>query len=216
MQIPVEHAKKATRHLKRSDPVMRELIGHVGPFQLRLERNRFWVLARSIISQQVSATAARAIRARVQSLFESGIVSADRLLDLSENQLRSAGLSAPKVSYLFDLADAVLKGRVRLRRIARKPDEEIIQELTQVKGIGRWTAQMFLIFSLGRLNVFPADDLAVRTAIRNLYNLTNLPDSKTSHKIAQAWRPYATVASWYCWRSIALQRAGIPVPNIRK
>src|SRR5260370_7845311 len=98
MQIPIEHAKKATRHLKRSDPVMRELISRVGPFQLRLERNRFWVLARSIISQQVSASAARAIRDRVQSLFESGSISADRLRDLNQNQPRPAPLSAPKAS----------------------------------------------------------------------------------------------------------------------
>jgi DNA-3-methyladenine glycosylase II len=130
------------------------------------------------------------------------------LLDLNESQLLSAGLSRAKVTYLFDLSDAVLSGRVRLRQIARKPDEEIIQELTQVKGIGRWTAQMFLIFSLGRLDVFPADDLGVRAAIRSLYKLTDMPDKHTSHKIAQCWRPYASVASWYCWRSIALQRSG--------
>jgi DNA-3-methyladenine glycosylase II len=208
MRIPVEHATKATRHLKRADPVMRALIGQVGRFELRLERNRFWMLVRSIISQQVSTAAARAIRGRFQSLFESGIVSADRLLDLSQSQLRGAGLSRLKVAYVFDLSDAVLSGRVRLRQIGRKADEEVIQELTQVKGIGCWTAQMFLIFSLGRLDVFPADDLGVRAAIRNLYNLTAMPDRETSQKIARSWRPYATVASWYCWRSIALQRSG--------
>ena len=206
MRIPAEHTTAATRHLKRSDPIMRQLIGTVGPFQLRLERNRFWMLVRSIIGQQLSTGAARTIRGRVESLFESGIVSADALFRIPERQLRSAGLSAAKVSYIIGLADAVQCRVVRLDRIGRKPDEEIIQDLIQVKGIGRWTAEMFLIFSLGRLDVFPVDDLGVRAAIRNLYNLTDLPDKQTSHKIAGLWRPYATAASWYCWRSLELPK----------
>ncbi|MEO7403126.1 MAG: DNA-3-methyladenine glycosylase 2 family protein, partial [Burkholderiales bacterium] len=124
-------------------------------------------------------------------------------------QLRAAGLSAAKASYVRDLSDAVVSGRVVLRQIARKPDEEIIEELIQVKGIGRWTAQMFLIFSLGRLDVLPVDDLGVRVAIRDLYGLVELPDNKTSERVAESWRPYASVASWYCWRSIPLQRAKV-------
>ena len=185
---------------------MRELIGNVGAFDLKLERNRFWMLVRSIISQQVSTAAAQAIGGRVQGLLKPGAVSAERLLLLSDTQLRGAGLSAAKASYVLDLSDAIVSGRVALRQIARRPDEEIIAELTQVKGIGRWTAQMFLIFSLGRLDVLPHDDLGVRAAIRNLYGLAELPDKQTSERIAESWRPYASVASWYCWRSIPLQR----------
>lgn len=207
MPIPPEHAARATRHLQRNDPVMRELIRNVGAFEIKLERNRFWMLVRSIISQQVSTAAARAIGGRVQALLKPGTVSADRLLKLSEVQLRGAGLSAAKASYVLDLSDAVVSGRVLLRHIARKTDEEIIEELIQVKGIGRWTAQMFLIFSLGRLDVLPVDDLGVRVAIRDLYGLAELPDKKTSERVAESWRPYASVASWYCWRSIPLQRA---------
>jgi DNA-3-methyladenine glycosylase II len=113
-------------------------------------------------------------------------------------------LSDAKAMYVADLTDAVLSGRINLRQIARKSDEQIIQELTRVKGIGRWTAQMFLIFSLGRFDVFPFDDLAVRAAVRNLYGLTELPDKQTGHAIAERWRPYASIASWYCWRSLEL------------
>jgi DNA-3-methyladenine glycosylase II len=105
----------------------------------------------------------------------------------------------------LDLAEAVIVGRVRLATIGRKGDEEIIAELTQVRGIGRWTAQMFLIFALGRLDVFPADDLGVRAAIRNLHGLTDLPDKTICADVAAMWRPYSSVASWYCWRSIDLR-----------
>lgn len=207
MPIPPKHTKAATRHLRRSDPIMRRLISQVGPFQLKLERNRFWMLVRSIISQQLSTSAARTIRSRVEALLAPGVITADRFRDMSAEQLRSAGLSTQKAAYVADLTDAVLTGRINLRQIARNSDERVIQELVQVKGIGRWTAQMFLIFSLGRLDVFPHDDLGVRAAIWNLYGLTELPDKERSHQIASSWRPYAGVASWYNWRSFDLKGA---------
>jgi DNA-3-methyladenine glycosylase II len=112
------------------------------------------------------------------------------------------GVSPQKSGYLLDLADGVMSGEVRLDRMSRMPDDEVIEALVQVKGIGIWTAQMFLIFSLGRPDVFPHDDLGVRSAIRNLYGLDDLPTKEVSHKIATPWRPYASVASWYCWRSL--------------
>jgi DNA-3-methyladenine glycosylase II len=120
--------------------------------------------------------------------------------------LRSAGLSPQKASYVADLAAKVNAGTVDLRRIGRLSDERIIDRLTQVKGIGHWTAQMFLIFALGRLDVFPHDDLGVKTAIRNRYGLSELPDKPTALAIAAPWRPYASVASWYCWRTLDLER----------
>ena len=203
MPIPAQHAK-ATRHLKRTDPIMRDLIGRVGPFKLQLERNRYWMLIQSIISQQLSTSAARTIRGRVEALHGPGVIAAESFRRLSAEQLRTAGLSKAKAIYVADLTDAVLAGRINLKSIARKSDEQIIQELTQVKGVGRWTAQMFLIFSLGRFDVFPFDDLAVRTAVRNLYGLKELPDKQAGHAIAERWRPYASVASWYCWRSLEL------------
>jgi DNA-3-methyladenine glycosylase II len=129
-------------------------------------------------------------------------ISSHTLSRLTPQQLRGIGVSPQKAAYLLDLAERVRSGGLKLDRIARLTDDEVIELLVQVKGIGVWTAQMFLIFSLGRLDVFPHDDLGVRAAIRNLYDLDDLPDKETSHRIAMPWRPYASVASWYCWRSL--------------
>jgi DNA-3-methyladenine glycosylase II len=197
----------AVRHLSKHDPVLRSVIRRAGPFKLRLERNRFRMLVRSIASQQLSTAAARTIMARVESLAGPGQMTAADIARLTPAQLRSAGLSAQKVNYLQELTAAVIDGRLPLGRLGRADDETVIGELTAIKGIGRWTAQMFLIFSLGRLDVFPHDDLGVRAAIRDLYGLAELPDKSASHEIAAAWRPYASVGSWYCWRSIDLRRA---------
>jgi len=202
-----ESIRQGIAHLRASDPIMRESIDAIGPFTLRLERNRFRMLVRSIVSQQISTSAARAIRKRLESQFASARVTAERLAELDKDQLRAAGLSNQKATYLLDLADKVTSGEVSLRKTGRMPDEEVILELTKVKGIGRWTAQMFLIFSLGRLDVLPHDDLGIRTAIRDLYNLDSLPDRSTSEMIAQPWRPYASLASWYCWRILEKRQA---------
>lgn len=199
--------KTALAHVRDSDPVMRRLIDAVGPFTLRPERTRrFSILVRSIISQQVSTAAARTIRGRLEGVLDGRGLTAEGIAALSRPQLRSVGLSRQKASYLLDLAAKSLDGTVRLDRIGRLGDEAVIGTLTQVKGIGRWTAEMFLIFSLGRLDVLPVDDLGVRTAIRDLYGLEALPDKKTCLDIAGPWRPYATVGSWYCWRSLDLKR----------
>ncbi len=203
--------RKARRHLRAADPVMKAIIEAVGPFTLRLERDRFGMLVRSIISQQISTGAARSIRGRLQELAGPEGLKAGNLARFTADQLRSVGLSRQKASYLADLAGKVNDGTVELRQIGRLPDERVVEQLTQVKGIGRWTAQMFLIFSLGQLDVFPHDDLGVRTAIRNRYGLDDLPDKQTAHAIATAWRPYATVASWYCWRTLDLDRKMKPV-----
>jgi DNA-3-methyladenine glycosylase II len=127
---------------------------------------------------------------------------------LSTQQLRAAGLSPQKTSYLHDLAAKVRDGTVRLDRVHRMSDEEVIAELIQVKGIGVWTAQMFLMFSLGRPDVFPHDDLGIRAALRKLYGLADLPRREESLAIAEPWRPYATIACWYCWRSLDLRNGG--------
>ena len=198
--------QKARRHLRAADPVMRGVIDKVGPFTLRLERDRFAMLVRSIISQQISTSAARSIRRRLQELAGAEGICSAAVAGFSVEQLRSVGLSPQKASYLADLACKVSDGTVNLRQIGRLSDERIVEQLTQVKGIGRWTAQMFLIFALGRLDVFPHDDLGVRTAIRNHYGMADLPDKPTAIAIAAAWRPYASVASWYCWRSLDRNR----------
>lgn len=208
-----EAAQAACRHLRQSDPVMRQMIDEVGSFALRCERNRFSMLVRSIISQQISVGAARSIRRRLEQHIGRRSVTPEGLLAYDVQQLRSAGLSRQKASYLLDLAEKVHVGDVRLRTIGRLSDESVIEELTQVRGIGRWTAQMFLIFALGRPDVFPHDDLGVRIAIRDRYGLDELPDKRTSLEIAQPWRPYASVASWYCWRSVELSRNIPPSGN---
>jgi len=201
------HIQAALAHLRAGDPVMRRLIDAVGPFALRPERTRrFSVLARAIISQQVSTAAARTIRGRLEGILDGSGLTAEGIARLTEPQLRSVGLSRQKASYLQDLAQKTLDGTVRLDRIGRLSDEAVIAMLTQVKGIGKWTAEMFLIFSLGRLDVLPVDDLGVRAAIKDLYGLEDLPDKKTCVEIAAPWRPYATVGSWYCWRSLDLKR----------
>ncbi len=194
-------------HLRASDPVMQQLIDAVGPFTLRPERRRrFSVLARAVISQQVSTAAARTIRGRLEGILDGSGLAAEGIAGLTEPQLRSVGLSRQKASYLLDLAQKCIDGTVRLDRIGRLGDEAVIDMLTKVRGIGRWTAEMFLIFSLGRLDVLPVDDLGVRAAIRDLYGLDELPDKKTCVEIAAPWRPYATIGSWYCWRSLDLKR----------
>ncbi|MEW6158845.1 MAG: DNA-3-methyladenine glycosylase 2 family protein [Verrucomicrobiota bacterium] len=200
--FPTDIAAAGVKHLKRADPVLRRLIERVGPFQLQLMRDPFRLLVRSILSQQISAKAAEAIYGRVEKRLAPKRISAAALAALAPGELRACGVSPQKAAYLRDLSDKVLKGRVRLKGLARFSDEQIIEELTQVKGIGVWTAHMFLIFCLGRPDVFPHDDLGIRSALRTLYDLKELPDKKAGLAIASAWRPYATLGCWYCWRSL--------------
>ena len=206
MKLTPAQIQSARRHLRAADPVMKAMIDAVGPYTLRFERDRFAMLVRSIVSQQISTIAARAIRKRLMDLAGPDGLTAGNLARFNTDELRSVGLSSQKASYVADLTAKVNDGTVNLRQIGRLSDEAVVDSLTQVKGIGRWTAQMFLIFSLGRPDVFPHDDLGVRTAIRDRYGLDDLPDKTTSHSIAAPWRPYASVASWYCWRSLDLER----------
>jgi DNA-3-methyladenine glycosylase II len=179
---------------------------------LKPQRGGFTMLVRSIISQQISTAAARSIRARLESLAGTKRLTPEIIGRLSVAELRSVGVSPQKTGYLLDLAGKTLDGTLRFRNFARKSDEQIIATLTQVKGIGVWTAQMYLIFSAGRLDVFPHDDLGVRVAIKELYGLPALPDKVTGHRIAAPWRPYASVASWYCWRYLDRKRAAPSKP----
>ncbi|HEV7281000.1 MAG TPA: DNA-3-methyladenine glycosylase [Pirellulaceae bacterium] len=206
---------EALSHLKKCDPILRKTIQAAGPFTLKADRDRFGMLVRSILGQQISVAAARSIRLKLEALAGSAGLTPARLAELSHEELRGAGLSKAKALYVHDLAAKATDGTIRFDRIARRSDEEVIAELVQVKGVGVWTAQMFMIFSLGRLDVFPHDDLGVRAAIRNLYGLDELPTKAKSHEIAAPWRPYATIASWYCWRSLEVAKAAKAgkVPN---
>jgi DNA-3-methyladenine glycosylase II len=201
----VDH-QRIHRHFKSSDPVLAKVVKQVGPVTLKPERDRFKILVRSIISQQISTAAARTIRLRLEQSLQPAGISPPAVVALTVDQLRSVGVSRQKASYIVDLAQKCSDGTVELSRLGRKTDEQIIEELTQVKGIGRWSAQMFLIFGLGRLDVFPHDDLGVRTAIRHLYGFEELPKKDECLVIGERWRPYASIGSWYCWRFLEHNR----------
>jgi DNA-3-methyladenine glycosylase II len=196
----------AARHFRKADPVIHGVYKQVGPCTLKPQRDRFHMLVRSIISQQISTAAARSIRAKLEALIAPEKVSPEVLARFSLEQLKSAGLSPQKATYLHDLAAKTADGTVRLKKVGRMNDEEVIEELIQVKGIGRWTAQMFLIFSLGRPDVFPPDDLGIKMALRNLYGLADLPSKMESLALAAPWTPHSTFATWYLWRSLDLAK----------
>jgi len=202
MPFAAQHIRDARNHLRKSDPVMQGIIKQVGPFTAKTRSDRFASLAGAIVAQQISGKAAMSIWKKLEVLLEPEKISANAIYSRSLDQLRTAGVSRQKGTYLIDLSSRVLSGDVQLNQLGRKSDDEVITELTRVKGIGRWTAQMFLMFTLARLDVLPVDDLGVKNAIARAYGLRKPPDSKRIEKIAQPWRPYASVASWYLWRSL--------------
>lgn len=193
--------RRGVRHLSAVDPILGNHIRRLGPFRLKVERRRFVALARSIVAQQISGKAAKSIWNRLNETVKPQRLTAASVAALSLEQLRSAGISPQKATYLHDLAARSTDGSIPWSRLSRLSDEEIITHLTQVKGIGVWTAQMFLMFSMCRPDIFAPDDLGLRSAIRRLYDLDELPDKQTSLEIAEPWRPYQTIASWYLWRT---------------
>lgn len=200
MHLTTQALREAERHLQQVDPVMSRLIGVWGPCRLRRRRNRFAMLARSVISQQISTKAAQSIQRRLSERID-GQWSAERMHALDLEDLRGAGVSPQKAGYLQDLTRLVLDGTLNLNQIGRLNDEQVISRLIQVRGIGRWTAQMFLMFALARPDVFPDDDLGIRRGIERLYGLPPDCERQRYHDVARRWSPYCTVACWYCWRS---------------
>jgi DNA-3-methyladenine glycosylase II len=194
----------AVRLISRRDGIMKQVIRAAGPFALKLQRDPLQMLVRSILSQQISTSAARSIREKLECALPGGRVTARALSELSPEDTRACGISNQKHGYIQDLVQRVNSGDVNLRRLSTASDQEIIAKLVQVHGIGVWTAKMFLIFCLGRPDVLPFEDYGVRAAIRNLYGLAELPSRAQVETIAEPWRPFATVASWYCWRSLDL------------
>jgi len=196
--------RRSIVHLKRADEVLARVIERVGPcrFQPRSTGTHFDALFRSIVYQQLSGKAAGTILDRVLALYGSRYPRPAQLLATPDTTLRGAGLSRQKLGYVRDLAAKVDGGEVPLARVGRLSDEEVITYLTRVKGIGRWTAQMFLIFRLGRPDVLPELDLGIQTAIQRAYQLPGRPTPADVLRIGESWRPHATVASWYLWRSL--------------
>lgn len=185
---------------------MRELISHVGPCRLAPRRDYFVTLCDSIISQQLSAQAAETIFDRFLALYPAGRPTPRSVAKTPASVLKTAGVSRQKARYLKDLAAGFQDGRITPRRFVRQSNEEIIASLVSIHGIGRWTAEMFLMFSLNRSDVLPVDDLGIRKAVQRSYELRNLPVPTRLRKIGQAWHPYETIACWYLWKSLRTRR----------
>ena len=192
----------AEAHLSAVDPVLSGLIARHGPCALAPASDLFGALVDSIISQQISVKAADAILRRFIAALPGRVCAPEPILSLSVEDMRALGLSRAKAAYVRDLAGRVAGGALDLAGLDRESDEDIIQALTQVKGIGRWTAEMFLIFALGRLDVLPVDDLGFRRAVERNYGLPALPPPATLQTLGEPWRPYRSIATWYLWRSL--------------
>lgn len=194
---------RARRLLMRRDPTLGAIIREFGPCLLekRPAGEPFAALIRAITAQQVSSAAATAIHTRLLALVPGGRPTPSSIAALTDDELRGVGLSRQKVGYLRDLCEKARDG-IDLDQLAVLPDDEVVGRLTRIKGIGRWTAEMFLMFTLKRPDVFPADDLGIRNAVQRAYRLRRPPTAARLTKLAEAWRPYRTVASWYLWRSL--------------
>ena len=194
--------RRAVAHLKRADPVLARVIARVGPcrFEPRAEGTHFEAVARAIVYQQLSGKAAGTIHARFHALYGGRAPEPAELLATGDEALRSAGLSRQKIGYLRDLAARVDAGDLPLDRVDALGDDDLIAALTRVKGVGRWTAQMFLMFRLGRPDVLPDLDLGVQKATHLAYGRRDVPKPADVLRIGAPWAPYRTVASWYLWR----------------
>jgi DNA-3-methyladenine glycosylase II len=196
--------RKAVNHLKKSDPVLRAIIERVGPCRMEFGVPEFGSVAEAIVYQQLNGKAAVTIFNRFAALAGDPLTP-EGILKLSDEQLRSVGLSKQKSAYLKDLSAKTAAGLLDFARLPKLPDDEVIQHLTQVKGVGVWTAHMFLMFSLRRPNVLPTGDYGVQVAIKKHYKKRKLPKPKDMEKIARAWEPYRSVACWYMWRSLDIK-----------
>jgi DNA-3-methyladenine glycosylase II len=193
--------KKALDHLKKSDAILASIIARVGPCKMTYRDPTFEMLARAIVFQQLSTKAARTIYGRLEEAA-GGALTPESIQNLSVGEMRRAGLSRQKLGYIRDLAEHALSGKVDFARLPAMSDEEVIESLTDIKGIGVWTAHMFLLFSLRRPNVLPVGDLGVRTAIQRAYRKRKMPTPKQVEQIAKGWHPYCSYAAWYLWRSL--------------
>jgi DNA-3-methyladenine glycosylase II len=194
----------AVKHLRTVDPVMRQIIRRVGPceFGTRESGTHFGALMRAIVFQQLSGKAAATILGRVHALYGGRAPTPAAYLATPNEHIRGAGISTQKASYLRDLAERVDDGRLPLTKLSRLQDHDAITALTSVKGIGRWTAQVYLMFRLRREDVLPDGDLGIQKAIQRAYNLRKMPSAERVQRIGEPWTPYRSIASWYLWRSL--------------
>jgi DNA-3-methyladenine glycosylase II len=207
MQVPFANViAAAMEYLSEVDPVMRATIELVGLCTLQPDPDVFSALVDAIISQQISVKAADAIMARVRAALPEGKVTPENLKTLDFERLRALGLSTPKARYVQNLVEHIQAGQLQLERLQEMEDEEVINQLTAVKGIGRWTAEMCLIFTLGRPDVLPVDDLGFLEGVRVAYQLAERPSKQEVRERGELWRPYRTFATWYMW---ALRRVTV-------
>ena len=196
----------ATEHLLDSDEKLADIISDIGYCDIRPEVKGFSALARSIMSQQLSKFAAQSIYQRLVSLCGDKDITPESLYNKTEVELRSVGLSRSKVEYLKGLAGLALSGQIDFRDLESMGDESVIQKLTQIKGVGQWTAEMYLMFSMNRLDVFPIDDVAIRNAMTMVYDIPKDDFDAQAQIIAEKWKPYRTIACWYLYRYLDTYR----------
>jgi DNA-3-methyladenine glycosylase II len=194
--------RRAISALKRADPVMAGLIDRVGPYKIRYLEPDFETLTKSIVYQQLSGKAAATIFGRLQAAAGDGRLTPEATLQLTPRKMRTLGLSRQKIGYIRDIAKHTLSGEADFTRLPGLDDEEVIRVLTSLKGVGVWTAHMFLIFALRRKDVLPVGDLGIRAAVKKVYGLDQTPTPSEVEEAGEKWRPYRTVASWYLWRSL--------------
>src|SRR5438552_8396881 len=196
--------RSALRHLKKADPVMRAIIERLGPCCMEFSPPEFHSLAEAIIYQQLNGKAAVTIFKRFAALAGEPLTP-EGILKLTEEQMRSVGLSMQKSSYLKDMAERAARGDLDFSRLPEMTDDEVIKHLTQVKGVGVWTAHMFLMFTLRRPNILPTGDYGVQVAMKKHYKKRKLPKPEQMMKIAKCWEPYRSIACWYLWRSMDIK-----------
>ncbi len=199
--------ERGVRHLKRNDPILARIISRVGPVEFELDNDHYEAVVGSIIYQQLAGAAARAILNRFKQLYGGRLPSPREYLATKVEELRSSGLSPQKISYIKDLAERLENGTLDLKRLETLPDEEALDELDNVRGIGRWTAEMFLIFKLGRTDVLPVDDLGLRKAAKKAYRLRKLPERDRFEQLAEKWHPYSSISTFYLWKSMEKSEA---------
>jgi len=191
----------AIKTLKK-DPKLAKIIDVIGEFQIRTSRNHYQSLIEAIITQQLAGSAAKAISKRFRSLYGKKFPKPADVLKTSDSKLRKTGLSGMKVKYIKELSRNIESKKLKLRSLSKLSDDEVVEQLTETKGIGRWTAEMFLMFSLGRMDVLPVGDLGLKKAVQLLNSASELPTADEIEKIAEKWRPYRTIATWYLWKSL--------------
>lgn len=196
--------EKAAAHLSKNDPRLAPIIARSGLCTIQPHQDYYQDLVESIIGQQLSVKAASTIRDRFKALFNDKLPSPEAILKTDVETLRGVGLSHPKANYIRDLAAHVIDGRVTFDRIPNQSNEEIIKELTDVKGIGEWTVHMFLMFCVGRLDIVAHGDLGIRNGVKIVYGLDHVPTPQEVVQIAEKynWQPYASIACWYMWKSL--------------